>query len=96
MSPTSVPRGGEGEPPRGDIFELAPQILTLCSGGLQPFDFTLSPSQHHELYLAGQLFTHLYAAVLSGPDAPPPLSEEQRLKVLLWVLRLDYPEQSRA
>jgi hypothetical protein len=39
---------------RGDVFELAPQILTLCSGALQPFDFGLSAEQHTELFLAGQ------------------------------------------
>ena len=79
---------------RGDVFELAPQILTLCSGALQPFDFGLTRAQHHELFLAGQLFAHLYAAVLgsdSTTPCPPTLSDEQRLKALLWVLHMDYP-----
>ena len=88
---TPIARGGG----RGDLFELSPQILTLCSGGLQPFDFGLSPEHHHELYLAGQLFVHLHAAHLSEKDADRPapfpavLSQEQKLKALLYVLHLD-------
>ena len=51
----------------------------------------LSKEQHKELYLAGQLMTHLTATQLGGGDGPPPLSEEQKLKALLYVLHLDYP-----
>ena len=80
----------DGAERRGHIFELAPEILTLCSGAYQPFDFKLTAAQHGELYLAGQLFTHLYAARLSG-QGPPALNDEQKLQALLWVLRLDYP-----
>ena len=77
---------------RGDVFELAPEILTLCSGSLKPFDFGLTAEQHTSLYHAGQLFTHLYATVFSGEEGGArPLSDEQKLKALLWVLRLDYP-----
>ena len=82
LLPTPFPR---------DVFELAPQIITLCSGQLQPFDFGLVPAQHQALYQAGQLFTHLYAAAMSGEEGPRVMSDEQKLKALLWVLRLDYP-----
>ena len=81
-SPLASPRQAAETERRGDVFELAPEILTLCSGALQPFDFNLTPSQHEELFLAGQLFTHLYASRLGG-TGPPVLSDEQKLKVLL-------------
>ena len=91
-------RVGKGEPSpvtsavdrRGDVFELAPEILTLCSGSLQPFDFTLTPDQHAELYQAGALFTHLYASMASGTH-PPCLSDAQKLTALMLVLNLDPP-----
>ena len=70
--------------------QLAPEILTLCSGALQPFDFGLSPEQHTELYLAGQLFTHLYATRFAEKEgARPTLTDEQKLTALLWILHLD-------
>lgn len=87
--------GSESAPPaaptqRKSLFDLAPQILMLCSGGLQPFDFKLSPDQHHELFLVGQLFTHLHAAQLGREDGlPPVLSDEQKMKILLLILYLD-------
>ena len=105
-SPTSVPRGAAlgaslsslaaYDTHRGDVFELAPEILTLCSGSLQPFDFALTPEQHHELYLAGQLFTHLYAAHLHDGASTPTLSPEQKLKALLFVLQLGYEKSEPA
>ena len=105
-SPTSVPRGAAlgaslsslaaYDSHRGDVFELAPEILTLCSGSLQPFDFALTPEQHHELYLAGQLFTHLYAAHLHDGASTPTLSPEQKLKALLFVLQLGYEKSEPA
>ena len=94
-SGTSSAHAHEGAAPaapaqRKSLFDLAPQILMLCSGGLQPFDFKLSPDQHHELFLAGQLFTHLHAAQLGRDDGlPPVLSDEQKMKVLLLILYLD-------
>ena len=88
---TKCTTNGDEQERRGNVFELAPQIITLCSGAMQPFDFGLSPRQHKELYLAGQLFAHLYAAVLNSDEdeCPPALSDEQKLKALLWVLRLE-------
>lgn len=85
------------EPTRSDerkrsIFNLAPQIITLCSGGLQPFDFAMRPDQHHELYLAGQLFTHLHASQHGRDDErqpPPVMTDEQMIKTLLLMLHLD-------
>eukprot|EP00316_Scyphosphaera_apsteinii_P011485 CAMPEP_0119305014 /NCGR_PEP_ID=MMETSP1333-20130426/6104_1 /TAXON_ID=418940 /ORGANISM="Scyphosphaera apsteinii, Strain RCC1455" /LENGTH=719 /DNA_ID=CAMNT_0007308011 /DNA_START=141 /DNA_END=2300 /DNA_ORIENTATION=+ len=77
---------------RHDLFALAPQILTLCSGGLQPFDFSLKRHQHHEMYLAGQLMVHLHACQLPEPhELPSIMSDEQKLKALLFVLYLEYP-----
>ena len=57
---------------------------------MQPFDFDLTPRHHSELYLSGQLMTHLYAAQLGGNGTRPVMTEEQRLRVLLFVLNLDY------
>ena len=104
-SPATAPAAEAEEPPsphasgskrldesKRSIFNLAPQILTLCSGGLQPFDFALRPGQHHELYLMGQLFTHLHATQLGRDDGRKPravMSDEQVLKTLLLMLHLD-------
>ena len=44
------------------LFDLAPEIITLCGGSLSPFDFALGKAQHVDLYHAGQLCTHLIAA----------------------------------
>ena len=94
---TAPPPASDADERRGgDIFELAPQILTLCSGALQPFDFALSPAQHYELYLAGQLFAHLHAAehgrTSRSKEGAATLSAEQKLRALLFVLHLDYPQ----
>ena len=50
----------------------------------------------HELYLAGQLFTHLYAAHLHDGASTPTLSPEQKLKALLFVLQLGYEKSEPA
>jgi predicted acylesterase/phospholipase RssA len=72
------------------LFNLAPQILTLCSGGLQPFDFSLTREQHHELYLLGQLFAHLHASQHGrGDGLPAVMTDEQKAKTLLLMLYLD-------
>jgi len=73
----------------GGISELAPEILTLCGGRLDPFDFNLSNEQHRELYLSGQLSTHLHASMVD--ESTKVMSEEQRLKLLLYCMHLDYP-----
>merc|ERR1711879_1112232 len=49
---------------QASFAELAPEVLTLCSGALDPFDFAIDPGQHYDLYLAGQLCVHLQAALL--------------------------------
>jgi hypothetical protein len=85
-----IAKGDRPEGRRTTIFDLAPQILTLSSGGLQPFDFGLRPDQHHELYLLGQLFIHLHASQLNADDdLPPVMSDEQKRKTLLLMLHLD-------
>ena len=72
------------------IFNLAPQILTLCSGGLQPFDFDMRPEEHHELYLLGQLFTHLHASQVDQEESLASImTDEDKLKTLLLMLHLD-------
>ena len=73
----------------GGISELAPEILTLCGGRLDPFDFNLTNEQHRELYLSGQLSTHLHASMVD--QSTKVMSEEQRLKLLLFCMHLDYP-----
>ncbi|CAK9095546.1 unnamed protein product [Durusdinium trenchii] len=73
----------------GGISELAPEILTLCGGRLDPFDFNLSKEQHRELYFSGQLSTHLHASMVDKSSEV--LSDEAKLKLLLFSMHLDYP-----
>ena len=56
--------GAASRPPASSpgLFDLAPEIITLCGGSLSPFDFALGKAQHLDLYHAGQLCTHLIAA----------------------------------
>mmetsp|Transcript_32790 Transcript_32790/g.78427 ORF Transcript_32790/g.78427 Transcript_32790/m.78427 type:complete len:556 (+) Transcript_32790:45-1712(+) len=74
----------------GGISELAPEILTLCGGRLDPFDFNLTKDQHRELYLSGQLSTHLHASIVDKTNEV--LSDEGKLKTLLYSMHLDYPQ----
>ncbi|CAE7623138.1 unnamed protein product [Symbiodinium sp. CCMP2456] len=72
------------------ISGLAPEILTLCGGRYDPFDFNLTKEQHRELYLAGQLSTHLHASVVDGSSQV--LNDEGKLKTMLYMLHMDYPK----
>ncbi|KAL3913781.1 MAG: hypothetical protein SGPRY_007856 [Prymnesium sp.] len=65
------------------------------------FDFALTSEQHCELYLAGQLATHLHAAqmasltlglTLEGEGTAPVMSDENKLKTLLYLAHMDYPQ----
>ena len=40
---------------------VAPEVLTLCGGALQPFDFSLPKELHRELFECGQLAAQLSA-----------------------------------
>merc|ERR1712118_349419 len=58
----------KGLPEKG-LSKLAPEILTLCGGRLDPFNFDLSKDNHQNLYDAGQLMVHLYASRVDKSDA---------------------------
>ena len=80
-------------PPRASLpglFDLAPEIITLCGGSLSPFDFGLGKAQHLDLYHAGQLCTHLIAAQ-GEPRQGAVMHPEARLKTVLLLLHFDYP-----
>jgi len=72
------------------ISGLAPEILTLCGGKYDPFDFNLTKDQHRELYLSGQLSTHLHASIVDQSTAV--LSDQDKLKTLLFMLHMEYPK----
>ncbi|CAE7503104.1 unnamed protein product [Symbiodinium natans] len=72
------------------ISGLAPEILTLCGGRYDPFDFNLTKEQHRELFLAGQLSTHLHASIVD--ESSQVLSDEGKLKTMLYTLHMDYPK----
>ena len=44
--------------------------------------------RHHELYLSGQLCTHLHASMVDGTEV---LTDEAKLQLLLFCMHLDYP-----
>lgn len=69
------------------LSELAPQILTLCCGKLDPFDFSLGKKQHRDLYYAGQLSVHFHASQVD--DSAMVMTPEQKLKTVLLVLHLE-------
>jgi predicted acylesterase/phospholipase RssA len=88
---------GEGEDEsdaeRRSLFNLAPQILTLCGGAFSPFDFALSKEQHRQLYLSGQLSVHLAASEASIGQQPPDqlmcdMEEEDRIRALRYLMSL--------
>merc|ERR550525_363725 len=72
--------------------ELAPEVLTLCSGDFDPFDFGLSEEQHTDLFLAGKLCVHLQAALLENEAKDSVMNAEYRLKTLLHCIHLKYPD----
>ncbi|CAE7519502.1 unnamed protein product [Symbiodinium pilosum] len=69
------------------ISGLAPEILTLCGGKYDPFDFNLTKDQHRELFLAGQLSTHLHASVVDATSEVLP--DEGKLKTVLYTFLVD-------
>jgi len=48
-----------------DLHSLAPEVLALCNGALDPFNFLMRKQQHRDLYLCGQLCLHMHAALAS-------------------------------
>ena len=61
----------------------------------------MTNEQHCELYLAGQLSTHLHAAQMAastqehgvaGDGEAPVMSDERKLKILLYLTHMDYPK----
>merc|ERR1719272_1364486 len=84
--------GAASRPPASSpgLFDLAPEIITLCGGSLSPFDFALGKAQHLDLYHAGQLCTHLIAAQ-GEPREGAVMHPEARLKTMLLLLHFDYP-----
>merc|ERR1712217_30552 len=76
----------------GGLSALAPEVLTLCGGRLDPFDFNLSKDQHYELFLSGQLSVHLHSCFVDGrQQCQQALSVKDKLKSLLYCLHLGYP-----
>ena len=45
------------------LRSMAPEILAICSGAMNPFDFNLTKQQHLDLYHSGQLCVHMHAAL---------------------------------
>ena len=85
--------GGEVEVRDATVGDLAPEVLTLCGGALQPFDFSLPKELHRELFECGQLAAHLLAAQHGGGGAETGvMSDEHRLQALCLLLSLDYPK----
>ena len=85
-----------GQPGSGTtVGDLAPEVLTLCGGALQPFDFNLPKESHRALFECGQLAVHLlaaqHAAARGAEGKNAVLSDEHRLQALLLLLTLDYP-----
>jgi len=74
------------------LSKLAPQILMLCCGELNSFDFALTPDQHLDLYYMGQLCVHMHAAQLEGQQrAPQVMSNQAKLKLILLLMHLKPP-----
>eukprot|EP00928_Gymnodinium_smaydae_P078595 TRINITY_DN62717_c0_g1_i1.p1 TRINITY_DN62717_c0_g1~~TRINITY_DN62717_c0_g1_i1.p1 ORF type:complete len:607 (+),score=154.79 TRINITY_DN62717_c0_g1_i1:41-1822(+) len=74
---------------RMGLSELAPTILTLCGGTLNPFDFNLTVDQHRDLYYSGQLCTHLHAS--SVDESTEVMANEDKMKTLLFCYHNNYP-----
>jgi len=81
------------------VTDLAPEILTICGGRLDPFDFMMAPEQHRDLYNSGQASVHLHARRVSqkasseGEPHEEIMSEESHLKFLLFFLHMDPPKK---
>merc|ERR1740130_2370614 len=66
---------------------VAKNIVTMCCGTLNPFDFFLTNDQHKDLYLSGQLCTHIHAA-RAEQDSSQILPNEGLLQAMLFMLHL--------
>lgn len=70
---------------RRSFFVLSPQILTLCGGSFSPFDFSLSATQHKQLFLSGQLSVHLAASEMQDAQADS-MSDTDRVSALRYLM----------
>ena len=68
-----------------DVLTLSPDILTLCAGSCEPFDFALRPERLTDLYESSQLNVHLYAALHDRAASDAVMRETDRLDTLLHV-----------
>lgn len=83
-----------------DVSHLAPEILTICGGRLDPFDFLMAKEQHRDLYLSGQMCVHMHSdrvendlAIKAGAQSGDNmfLGDEDLLKFLLYLIHMDPP-----
>eukprot|EP00747_Dinoflagellata_sp_TGD_P135059 gnl/TRDRNA2_/TRDRNA2_175410_c0_seq1.p1 gnl/TRDRNA2_/TRDRNA2_175410_c0~~gnl/TRDRNA2_/TRDRNA2_175410_c0_seq1.p1 ORF type:complete len:523 (+),score=106.01 gnl/TRDRNA2_/TRDRNA2_175410_c0_seq1:89-1657(+) len=79
------------------ITQLAPEVLTLCSGKCDPFDFGMTKAMHKNLFQAGQLLCHMHASYVdagygefwSKMMGKTVMAEEDRMKTVLLLAHLD-------
>jgi len=93
----------KGAQAKADVTHLAPEILTICGGRLDPFDFSMAKEQHRDLYYSGQMCVHMHAerseiheaekggAVSCMSEGKYFLQDESFLKFLLFLLHMDAP-----
>uniref|UniRef100_A0A7S0JFX3 PNPLA domain-containing protein n=1 Tax=Calcidiscus leptoporus TaxID=127549 RepID=A0A7S0JFX3_9EUKA len=88
VAPPTTGQGGDA-PFAAGLSKLAPQIMTLCAGELDAFDFGLTADMHKDLYRVGQLCVHMHAAQLEGEArGPQVMTFLARLQVILLMLHL--------
>ena len=68
-----------------DVLTLAPEILTLCAGSCDPFEFSATSGRLTDVYQSSQLNVHLYAALHDPSTSDAVMSEADRLEALLHV-----------
>lgn len=82
---------------------MAPEILSICSGAMNPFDFLLTKQQHRDLYHSGQLCVHMHAAMHTEhageteevrENSKLVMSDDARLKTIYSILHMDYPDHT--
>ena len=101
MLQLKLSKARKGEQVDDGLDGLIPEVLALCGGGLDAFNFDLSKDQHLDLYLCGQLAVHLHAALFTekhareSPDSNGDeeagrhvMCDDDRLKTLLLLLHL--------
>ncbi|CAK0803225.1 unnamed protein product [Prorocentrum cordatum] len=85
---------------KADVKHLAPEILTICGGRLDPFDFLMAKEQHRDLYYSGQMCVHMHServeideAEKGGAEgeAKRVMGDEDLLKCVLFLLNMDVP-----